>query len=210
MAKKPITESKKGSLSTQNWLPIKDIKNSLVYRKDGFILSAISVEPVNLNLLSLNERKRRVNRLEEVFNGIDYSFQIFSIGKPVDLDNYIAELDFKRSNTESAIKKNILSIYKKQAVLKATSGEALDRHFYFILDQKLGKKPQMDEQVLLERSNQLASNLSGAELISHVCNDSELRTLHFIFTNPAQAAFERAPVDVTLIPPVSFAEEVYA
>lgn len=196
--------------STQTWLPIRDIQNGLIYRKDQTVLAAIHVQPVNLNLLSVNERKRRVKRLEEVLNGIDYKFQIFSIGKPVDLDNYIMELDEKRVNTDNPVKKKLLMTYKKQAAAKATSGEALERHFYFILDMGLGKKGVMIEQVLLERAKQLAANLTGADLQSNVCTDSELRTMNFIFTNPAHASFERAPEDFEVIPPVAFIEEVLA
>lgn len=195
--------------STQEWLPITDIKNSLVYKRDNSIVAAIRIQPVNINLLSDKEKMRRVKRLEEVLNGIDYSFQVMSIGKPVDLDSYINKLEDKRSATESIIKKNLLGIYSRQAVAKATSGEALERHFYLLIDLPLGKRPQLDEQILLQRATQLASSLTSAELISSVCTDSELRTLHFIFTNPAQAAFERAPTDISVIPPLLFAEEVY-
>lgn len=188
--------------STQNWLPIIDIKNSLVYRKDNYIVSAIRVQPINMRLLSDREKKRKVKRLEEALTGIDYNFQIISIAKPVDLDAFIAKIENERAATESVLKKKLLGMYSRQAGAKATSGEALERHFYFLIDQPLGKKPQLDEEILIQRATQLASHLSSAELLSTVCGDSDLRTLQFIFTNPAHAAFERAPTDSIFLPPV--------
>lgn len=192
--------------STQDWIPVQDIKNNLVYMKTGSIVAAVHITPVNLNLLSFEEKKRRINRLEVVFNGIDYPFQFFSIGRPVDLDEYIAGLEWKRKQTEDEVKKTLISLYAKQAAVKAMSGEALERHFYMLIDAKLGKKPQMDEQLLLEKAKQLSSNLTGAELISHVCNDQDLRTMNFIFSNPAHAAFERAPEE-SYIPTVIYMED---
>jgi hypothetical protein len=195
--------------STQMWLPINDIRNGLVYRKDGYILAAVRIQPININLLSVKERKRKVKQLEGVLNGIDYQYQIFCIGKPVDLDSYIVELETLRADTDSILKKRLLGIYSRQAVAKATSGEAIERHFYMIIDQKLSKKPQLDEQVLLQRAVELASNMSSAELLGSVCSEIELRTLNFIFTTPAQSSYERAPTNAIFLPPIVFAEEVY-
>ena len=202
--------------STQSWIPIRDIRNSLIYRKDNGIVSAIRVHPVNINLLSDKEKMRKVKRLEEGLNGIDYIYQILSIAKPVDLDAYILKLETLKAETDSILKKKLLSMYSRQAAAKATSGEALERHFYILIDYMLGKKPQLDEQVLLQRATTLASSMSSAELFSSVCTDNELRTLQFIFSNPAHSSFERAPVDDLFLPPVfysdtsSFSEEVYA
>lgn len=201
--------------STQNWLPINDIRNSVVHRKDNHIVSVIRVQPVNIKLLSEKEKMRKVKRLEEALTGIDYKFQIMSIAKPVDLDAFIAKMEYERANTEKVLKKKLLGIYSRQAAAKATSGEALERQFYFLIDQPIGKKPQLDEQVVLQRATHLASSLSSAELLSAVCADAELRTLQFIFTNPAHAAFERAPTDSIFLPPMfeynvgQFAEEIY-
>jgi len=196
--------------STQQWLPIADIRNNLVYRKDNVVISGVRVQPVNVNLLSFKEKLRKVKQLEEVMSGIDYSHQIISIFKPVDLDSYIMGLEATRNETDSMIRKRLLNIYIKQATAKATSGEAMERHFYILIDQPLGQKPQNDELLVLQRATELAGHLSSAELISTVCNDSELRTLNFIFTNPVQAAYERSPQGNTYFPPALFAEEVYS
>ncbi|TVX85625.1 hypothetical protein [Paenibacillus agilis] len=193
--------------STQEWMPIKDIQNNLLYRKDNHIVAAIRVQPVNLNLLSIKERIRKVKRLEEALSGLNYEYQIISIAKPVDLDSYIMKLEQMRRDTDNVIKKKLLSIYSNQAVAKASSGEALERHFYILIAHQLGKNPKLDEQVILQQATQLAAAMSSAELLSSVCGDSDLRTLQFIFSNPAQAAFERAPIDRIFLPTMLFAEE---
>jgi len=203
----PTASTSAAGSSTQQWLPVKDVYNGFIHRQDGSIIAAIRVQPVNLNLLSENEKKRKIKALEEVLNGLDFSFQIISIARPVDLDAYIANLDVMRSKEENQIKARLLSEYMAQAAAMTVGGEALDRQFYILLDQPASKKKQQDEAVLIRRAAELVSSLTSADLTSHLCNDDELRELLFIFTNPNQAAFERAPLTHTILPPVFSGQE---
>jgi len=192
--------------SIQEWLPIADIKNNLLYRKDRHIVAVIRVQPFNINLLSDREKIRKVIRLEEALNGIDYPYQILSIARPVDLDAYILRLERMRSETDNIVRKKLLTVYSRQAAATVTSGEALERHFYILIPHPIGKNPQIDEEFVKHRALQLALNLSSADLTSTVCTDQELRNLQFIFSNPAHAAFERSPRDNFSMPPVLLAE----
>lgn len=198
--KKPAKAS--GTASTQDWMPIEDIRNNLIYRKDGHVVAVIRVQPRNINLLSDKEKIRTIKRLEEALNGIDFHDQTLSIARPVDLDAYILKLERMRSETDNMIKKKLISIYARQAAAMATSGEALDRHFYILIPHPLGKNPQMDEEFVKQRALQVVANLSSAELHSSLCTDNELRSLLFIFSHPAHASFERAPQNNFSLPPM--------
>lgn len=188
--------------STQAWIPIKDVYNGFIHRKDGSLVAAIRVLPVNFNLLTDNEKIRKIKSLEEVLNGVDFSFQIISIARPVDLDAYISFLDELKNSTSDRIKARLLAGYMTQAATMATSGEALERQFYILLDQPAGKNAQQDEALLYRKASDLHSSLTSADLHSHVCDDEELRDLLFIFTNPIQAAYERAPATQVILPSV--------
>lgn len=194
--------------STQSWFPIRDINNNLLYRKDGYVVAAVRVQPVNIDLLSKNEKRRKIKQLEEVLNGVDYPYQIISIAKPVDLDGFIADLEALRNQSDSMLKMKLLMDYKNQAIAKATSGEALERQFYFLLSEKLGKRPEIDIQVVSSRAIQMTAALTGAELMSHVCSDNEQQELQFIFSHSTQAAYERAPLTREKFPAILYEEEV--
>jgi hypothetical protein len=189
-------------ISTQEWMPVKDVYNGLIHRKDGTLVCAIRVQPKNIKLLSLNEAKRLVKLLAEVLNGIDYSYQIITIPRPVDLDAYIAKLQNLKSIEENPIKNRLLGNYISQAASVAVSGEALDRLFYILIDERPSNKKHQSEAILLQRGTELVSNLMSADLNSHLCSDDELRELLFIFTNLSQAAYERAPKDSLMLPPI--------
>lgn len=202
-------DSKKEPASTQKWLPIRDIHNNLLWRKDNHIVAVLRIEPVNMALLSKKEKQRKIKKLEEALNGIDYIYQILSIAKPVDLDAHIMKLEEAKRETENPIRKNLLSGYAHQAAGKAMSGEALERQFYMLIPHVLGKKIQHDEAALSDRAIQMASSLTHAELVTQVCTDQGHLDLQFLYSNPNQAAYERAPMDVQMLPPVMFIEEVY-
>lgn len=193
--KKPVLSS---TNSTQNWIPIRDVYDSVIHRKDGYLVAGIFVSPVNIHLLGDTEKVSIIHAFEEVLNGIDEDFQIISIGKPVDLDGYINYLNTKRLNEHNFIKQRLLANYMNTAAHMATSGEALDRMFYILIQQKTSKNYQMDKNDLLSRANRIALNLSGSGLKADVCNDEQLRDLLFVFFNQNQAAYERAPEGFTL------------
>ena len=105
-------------------------------------------------------------------------------------------------NEADRLKKTLLNGYLAQATAMATSGEALERQFYVLIDEPPSQKPNIDQQALYRKAHELAVNLSSADLISTVCTEADLRDLLFIFANPNQAAFERAPLTSTILPPL--------
>lgn len=182
-----------GQQSTQAWLPLYDINNRLIYRRDKHIVAGVRVEPINIHLLSEKEQDAKIRALHEVLNGIDYEYEVYINARPVDLDGYIVTLTDRQRNEENFLKKRLLDGYIRQAAMLATGGEALEREFYYFISQPIGKKANLAENELLARGTELAANLTSAGLTSNLCTDQELRDVLFIFTNPQQAAYERAP-----------------
>lgn len=183
--------------TAQQWIPIKDIYEELMYFKDDSLAIALKVQPINIHLLSEAEQKVKVQGLFEALNGADYSLQIYTVARPVDLDGYIAKLRTLQSKETDFIKRKLYSGSIQVAAQKATSGEALERDFYIIIRQKNEKYA---EELLKQKAGDLATRLSGAGLATNICSDQELRDLNFIFTHPAQAAIEKAPQDDFSLP----------
>jgi len=175
--------------SAQEWLPVRDIQNSLLYRKDKHLVAVLKIEPVNISLLSENEKKRIITAFHEVINGLREPIQILSIGRSVDLDGYIAGLEQKQESVEFGRKK-LLKGYIRQAAEMASGGDTRERRFYILLSQKQGKHA---EDELLNRARELAGNISGTGLSTGLCIGKQIIDLLFTFHQPGQTAFERAP-----------------
>lgn len=176
--------------TAQDWLPVADVYNSLLYRKDKHLVAILKVEPINISLLSDNEKKRIIAALHEVFNGIQEQIQIISIGRSVDLDGYIAGMEQTAQETQDFSRKKLLRGYIRQAAEMAAGGDTLERRFYILLSQKQGKYA---EEELKNRARELAGNIASTGLGVELCSDKLIIDLLFAFHQPGQSAFERAP-----------------
>lgn len=182
--------------TAQQWIPVADIEKNIIYRKDNVLVGMLRIQPENLELLSDNEKKRKVEALAEGFNGETECFQIFCIGRPVDLNNYLQWLSDKAKEEQDFTRKMLLKGYIQQASQMVSSGEAMERRFYLIITKPAGDKAEME---LMSRLNDFQAKLSQAELTSHVCSEDELLDVLSLFANPIQAAYEKTEIqfDIT-------------
>lgn len=190
-----IALHQKRERTAQQWIPIADIDGTIVYRKDNLLVAMLRVQPENLELLSDNEKRRKVEALAEELNGEIEGFQIFCIGRPVDLNDYLEWLHEKAKVEQDFTRKMVLKGYIQQASEMASSGETTERRFYFIITKQDGNKA--DEE-LMNRINELQIKLSQAELTSYIYYDDELMDVYSLFANPVQASFEKSELQMIL------------
>lgn len=183
--------------TAQQWIPVADIDKRIIYRKDGLLVGILRIQPENLELLSDNEKRRKVDSLAEGFNGEKEGFQIFCIGRPVDLNNYLDWLQEKAKMEQNFTRKTVLKGYIQQASQLASSGETTERRFYLVISKPAGNKA---EDELMQRLSVLSHKLQQAELTSDVCSEDELLDVLSLFANPIQASFERTEVRMDLPP----------
>lgn len=195
LTKEEITQQNR-EITAQQWIPIVDIEGDIVYKKNNIIAAVLRVQPDNIDLLSDNEKKRKVEALAEGFNGEQEPLQIFCIGRPVDLNNYLEDLQEKAKIEQDFTKKMVLKGYIHQASSMAASGEIVERRFYIIVTKQVTDSKSEDE--LTNRINELQIKLTQAELTSEKCTDDELMDVFSMFANPAQAAFERSEIEQDL------------
>ncbi|MGB9847283.1 MAG: hypothetical protein ACPLRH_07240, partial [Desulfotomaculales bacterium] len=160
--------------AVQDWLPFKDIAGGVLMRKDGQVAAVLKVEPFNLSLKSETEKKRIITAVFEALNGLKEPFQIFSLGRPVDLDAYLRELQEKTRETVNFARKRLLQEYIRYVGTLVASGEAMERRYYVLL-------PGKDREEIVQKAHELASNLERSGLKVKICEDQEIIDLLFVF-----------------------------
>jgi hypothetical protein len=181
--------------TAQDWMPIGDIEKSIVYRKDKSLVGILRLMPLNIDLLSNNEKRRIINSLHEVINGENEAFQIFCIGRPVDLNSYLEWLQDKlKKSDENFTRKQILKSYIQEVSEIAASGETTERRFYVIWSfrKKAGLK---SEEELINKLKEMKSKFTNIGLKASICTDDEIIDLYSLFCNPVQAAYERTEIN---------------
>jgi len=186
-------------LTAEQWLPIETIDGDTIRRRDGTLVAAIAVQPINLLLLSEREQHRRIAALHEVLQGVRGSFQVLILPGPLDLDGYLHALEAEARAMADTRRRRILQQYTAYIRDVVQAGAAIERRFYVLISEP-GDRPNA-ASILRERARDLAASLKAAGLEAYVLTDNELIDLCYVWAHPLQAAFERAELP-SLLPTV--------
>jgi len=183
--KKSVKEDR--TARAQDWFPVADIRNNLVYRKDGNIVMVLRVAPLSLELLTSREKNIKIELFTECLNSEKKDLQILCIGRPVDLRGYLEWQEDMYRQTIDKKRKEILRKCINHAHRIAMSGQITERRFYVLITDKYTKRGEME---LMERAESLRRKLNDAGLEAKICTESELLDLFTLFSFPEQQPFE--------------------
>lgn len=90
------------SKSTQEFVPIREIRDGVVILKDGSMRALVLASSLNFALKSADEQNSIIMQFQNFLNSLDFSVQIFVQSKKLDIRPYIALLEsrYKEQVTE--------------------------------------------------------------------------------------------------------------
>ena len=86
------------SKATQDFVPIKEVRDGLVVLKDGGMRAIVMVSSVNFALKSPDEQQAIIFQFQNFLNSLDFSIQISIQSKELDIKPYIATLEERYKN----------------------------------------------------------------------------------------------------------------
>jgi len=88
--------------STQDFIPIQEIRDGVVILKNGGMRSVILATSLNFALKSADEQGAILNEFQNFLNSLDFSIQIFAQSKKLDIRPYLALLEdrYKEQTTD--------------------------------------------------------------------------------------------------------------
>ncbi len=93
------------SQATQEFVPIKEIRDGVILLKDGSLRSILLTSSVNFALKSADEQQALIIQFQNFLNTLDFSIQIFIQSRKLDIRPYIARLEERyRVQTEDLLK----------------------------------------------------------------------------------------------------------
>lgn len=180
--------------STQ-WLPIKDLKSSYLITKDSAI-AGVKLSAVNLELRSNLEQSLAIGGFNSAINSIQVPWQFLSVFRPIDLDEYLADLG-KMERSSSGKRKEVLKHQLAWIDELSSAEDSTQRRYYLLLS-----RPAVQ---ILEHQNSIRDLLSDLGRIkgmtaSEMTGD-DWRELLFL-TFHYDRLKEGIPQDELLLPPV--------
>ena len=82
--------------ATQDFVPIKDIRDDVVILKDGGLRGILMASSVNFSLKSEEERNAIIYQFQDFLNSLDFSVQILIQSRKHDIRPYIALLENRK------------------------------------------------------------------------------------------------------------------
>lgn len=82
--------------TTQDFVPIKEIRQGVVVLKDGSLRVVVMVSSINFGLKSADERMAIITQFQNFLNSLDFSLQIFIQSRQIDIRPYLTILEQRK------------------------------------------------------------------------------------------------------------------
>lgn len=89
MASTTATQAK----ATQEFVPIKEVRNGIVILKDGSLRALLMASSINLALKSQDEQQAIIGQFQNFLNSLEFTAQFFVQSRDLDIRPYIALLE---------------------------------------------------------------------------------------------------------------------
>lgn len=120
--------------TTQEQLPVEDIKENLVILKDGSCAMVLSVSSVNFDLLSEREQEATIYAYGALLNSLTFPIQLLILSKKKDISSYLDLLEKQETRkADSPLLKNLINSYRKFVAEMVKKNNVLDKKFYVVI-----------------------------------------------------------------------------
>ena len=199
--------------STQAYLEIAEIKDSIVVMKDGSLRLIMLCSAVNFDLKTDEEQDILIGQYQNFLNSLEFPIQIVVQSRRMDLGPYLAKLKERLNQEENELLKAQMADYIDFLKELITQANIMDKKFYVVVPYfpPLIKTPASWEEVisgrppktltasefdtfkreLIQKANIIASGLGSLGLRCIQLNTQELIELFYNIYNPELAAAEK-------------------
>ncbi len=119
--------------STQDHLPIEDIRDDLVILKDGSCCLVLEASAINFSLLSEKEQEAMIFAYAALLNSLSFPIQILVRSQRKNISAYLRLLDSQEKNLDQPLLKQQLAKYKEFVQETIKKNEVLDKKFYVVI-----------------------------------------------------------------------------
>jgi len=120
-------------MSTQNHLPIKDIREDIILLKSGGAALVLQTTAVNFALLSEMEQVAIISAFGQTLNSLSFPIQILIRSKRLDITSYLKVLDMAISIQPNPLLSKLMDQYRMFVQSLIKQNEVLDKHFFIVI-----------------------------------------------------------------------------
>jgi len=188
--------------NSQQFVPIADIKDDLVFLKDGSVSLVITTTAVNFGLLFEDEQISIISSFAGLLNSLSFPIQIVIHSRRLDVSTYLKTLDRALSLQSNLALKQMTAHYRQfvESIIKEKN--VLDKQFYIclnvsglelgIIQKKSSDKTRKALTILIPRRDHLLRQISRLALKARQLTTVELIRLFYNVYNTSETAIQPA------------------
>ena len=181
--------------SSQDFVPINDIKEGVVVLKSGEYRAVLIASSVNLALKSEDEQLATISGFQSFLNSLDFNIEVYVQSRRFDIDPYIETLNQSLAKAENDLLRVQITEYME--FIKRFVGEhnIMTKRFFVVVPylpsilSGLTNKSDIffrNREQLSERVSIVSQGLSRVGVKSSQLNDAELAEMYYSIFNPGQ------------------------
>jgi hypothetical protein len=179
-------------LAAQDFVNVRDICNSKLYTKDGFVYMYLKVTPVSIDLKTESEKRALARQLAAEFGSEREPFKIIAVSRPLDLSTIIDELNEYSKNADEAERKEAIRLEKRDINRYMLDGNAVTRQFFFCIWSK------DDNREITRRISEWQERFNNCRINAEILSDEEIVRLCHVMTNPEEIGSDKSDFAATV------------
>ncbi len=190
--------------TTQEHIPISEVKDDIVIFKNGGGALILQVFAVNFGLLSEREQMAIIFSFAQMLNSLNFSIQIFIYSERLNISSYLTLLDKAKQAQTNPLLSKMIANYRQFIQTTIKENEVLDKKFYLVVplySLELGiraSKESLEQKirtVLYPRRDQIVRQLRRVGLKTIQLDNQKLIELFYDIYNGY--SIETPPMPVT-------------
>ena len=203
--------------STQNLVPIQEIRDSILILKDGSMRTVIAVSAINFELRSEDEQIAITQNFQNFINSVDFPLQISIISRRLSIENYLKFAGEATNQLDNELLRIQASEYLKFIQDLSTLSNIMSKNFYVVIPFYIFESPTKTgllqsfksaispsktlqdltpekfktyKNQLMQRVELVFGGLAGLGLKTRLLEEEELKKLFYNFYNPETKSAE--------------------
>jgi hypothetical protein len=119
--------------TTQDFVPIKDIKDGVVILKNGQMCKVLLASSINFALKSVDEQRAILFQYQNFLNTLDFSLQMYIQSRRLNIAPYIATLEERESIQDNDLMRIQLREYIEFIKSFTTEADVMTKNFFVII-----------------------------------------------------------------------------
>lgn len=150
---------------------ILDIRNNIIYTRNDYIIMALKINSINMQLFSKRELNQKVKEITTELAGDLKELKFFSISRPVDITGLIDKLREILNSTEIQKQKNLLKQNIRETVRLTVTGDVVERQNFITI---FTKNTDVAEKELQKQAMDLANKFGNCGIKAEILNEQDL------------------------------------